>query len=539
MAITSSSDERTVALLRVASLEWRGPPGPLRGVEESGTPWGNYEGLPPKIELLPDGRRARLLAALSFTQPDGQAWPVPAGVELDGASIPRFAWTLIGGPFEGCYRDASIVHDHYCVVRTRTWQATHNMFHDAMRASGESAVKAKIMYYAVYRFGPRWGDGQELSSLDPLAVTEAMTGAEDSASRGEGIAEIESFAADAEAIYRHDLSLAEIEALADARNAIAGGGAVVASVTEAGTPEMGSAEAASVEEGVAETVSIDRVRLLIVTGGSGTVEDLEAVAQEAALLPAYVVDKFERKGIRLVACRESVTDFEVALRGVQPRGWPKGSTWDSVPGAYFNATSRVVIATIKKGGRRVVPGKGNGHGSASLTVHEALHGFDYAGNHAVLSLPAFIAARTADKSRLGSYERQEGQAGLEETFAESGARFVVAPGQMSSSWKHLFEFWRGAPFSSPELALELASILESDDGSAGADAHPIGMAQMRDGGAIELDLRAEGEGGAIGHATLLIAPDSPEFTRVKEHVFGPGEASTLDAVPFRPMTGGS
>ena len=31
------------------------------------------------------------------------------------------------------------------------------MFYDAMIASGLTAPKAKLMFYAVYSFGPRWG----------------------------------------------------------------------------------------------------------------------------------------------------------------------------------------------------------------------------------------------------------------------------------------------------------------------------------------------------------------------------------------------
>src|SRR4051812_42589631 len=67
--------------------------------------WGAFIGLPPRIELLDDGRGAKLLAPLSYVRPDGSEWPVPAGAWLDGASIPRPFWSLMGGPFEGTYRN--------------------------------------------------------------------------------------------------------------------------------------------------------------------------------------------------------------------------------------------------------------------------------------------------------------------------------------------------------------------------------------------------------------------------------------------------
>jgi hypothetical protein len=83
-------------------------------------------------------------------------WAVPSGAKVDGASIPRGLWTIFGAPFTGKYRKASVVHDHFCDSKTRPWEATHRAFYDAMLASGEDIVRAKLMYYAVYRFGPRW-----------------------------------------------------------------------------------------------------------------------------------------------------------------------------------------------------------------------------------------------------------------------------------------------------------------------------------------------------------------------------------------------
>lgn len=110
----------------------------------------------PQIELDPQGRTAKTLRALTFTDPAGLQWVVPKGTVVDGASIPQAFFTVIGGPWDGPYRDASIVHDYYCVRKNRTWQAVHRMFYDAMVARNVNPLKAKIMYYAVYKFGPRW-----------------------------------------------------------------------------------------------------------------------------------------------------------------------------------------------------------------------------------------------------------------------------------------------------------------------------------------------------------------------------------------------
>ncbi|MET0295148.1 MAG: hypothetical protein ABW042_09040, partial [Phenylobacterium sp.] len=330
--------------------------------------------------------------------------------------------------------------------------------------------------YGVYRFGPRWpapGTGAPEAAFAPPAMDRDA---------------LLSLAADAEAIAVQGLNLEEIEALADARN---GGPGAERDLTPEADGQSGLA----------------RARLMVVTGGGGTGEDLEAVAAEVARLPPFVLSRFEARKLRVVACRGSVTDFEADLRGKTPRGWEGlGRTWDDVPGAYLPDRKRVVIATIEQGGARVVPSKASGlHGSASLAVHECLHGYDYIGDHAALRDPGFLAARQGDLSRLGAYEQQSGQPGLEETYAESGARFAAEPAVMQGDWPNLHGFWGrqiggGAPESvrlEPEPALRPV-------------AQPaLGTVEVGPDGALLLDLRAQGEGGAIGHALLRIAPGDP------------------------------
>lgn len=107
-------------------------------------------------EFLDDGRRVRLLESYTYVDPSGVVWKVPKGTVVDGASIPRAFWTIIGGPFEGKYRNASVVHDFFCVTKDRAWKSVHRMFYEAMLESGVERPRAKVMYYAVYYFGPRW-----------------------------------------------------------------------------------------------------------------------------------------------------------------------------------------------------------------------------------------------------------------------------------------------------------------------------------------------------------------------------------------------
>ncbi|MCC2101920.1 MAG: DUF1353 domain-containing protein [Hyphomicrobiales bacterium] len=108
------------------------------------------------VTLLDDGRYVQLMQPVSYIDCAGLSWNVPTNAKLDGASIPKPLWSLIGGPFEGKYRNASVFHDWYCDTRERPWQAVHRMFYEAMLTAGVGTVLAKIMYAGVYWGGPRW-----------------------------------------------------------------------------------------------------------------------------------------------------------------------------------------------------------------------------------------------------------------------------------------------------------------------------------------------------------------------------------------------
>lgn len=105
---------------------------------------------------LEDGRKLKLLKNLVFIDPQGKKWIASKGRIVDGASIPRFFWSLIGGPLTGKYRMASVIHDVACDKKEEKWFEVHRVFYQAMLASGVSKSKALIMYFAVKNFGPRW-----------------------------------------------------------------------------------------------------------------------------------------------------------------------------------------------------------------------------------------------------------------------------------------------------------------------------------------------------------------------------------------------
>ena len=117
--------------------------------------WGRFEGQV-VARWHDDGREMTLVEPFAYLDPRAVRWEAPAGAVVNGASIPRAFWSVIGGPFSGRFRNASVVHDVACVERTRDWQDVHRMFYEACRCGGVAAVTAKTMYYAVYHYGPRW-----------------------------------------------------------------------------------------------------------------------------------------------------------------------------------------------------------------------------------------------------------------------------------------------------------------------------------------------------------------------------------------------
>jgi hypothetical protein len=108
------------------------------------------------LKPLSDGRTMELVRPFFYTDSHGVAWPVPAGIRVDGASIPSVFWSILGAPYTGKYREASIIHDHYCATKSRHWKAVHKVCLDGMTARGVDTLQAQLMYLAVYRFGPRW-----------------------------------------------------------------------------------------------------------------------------------------------------------------------------------------------------------------------------------------------------------------------------------------------------------------------------------------------------------------------------------------------
>jgi hypothetical protein len=182
---------------------------------------------------------------------------------------------------------------------------------------------------------------------------------------------------------------------------------------------------------------------LVKTGGSGTAEDAKLVAQSLAKLPKSSLEQMQKNGTTVIACRGSVTDYRTDLKGVPPRGHPAGSTWDKVPGVNNNKRNEVVIAVTGHGtpAGPHVPKAGEGHGSVNMVAHEATHSVDR-GSPRPSESEDFKKARDADMAKLSKYEKQDGEAGRQETYAESAARHAEGK---DADTPNLKKYWDDHP----------------------------------------------------------------------------------------------
>jgi hypothetical protein len=114
---------------------------------------GNLEFVPPSCE---QSGLCEIKTDFRYKDPNSIEWLTKAGDKTDGASIPPWAQPFIGHPFDKLFIKAAVIHDHYCDRHVRPWRQTHRVLYDALAESGVDIAKARLMYYAVYLFGPKW-----------------------------------------------------------------------------------------------------------------------------------------------------------------------------------------------------------------------------------------------------------------------------------------------------------------------------------------------------------------------------------------------
>jgi hypothetical protein len=199
--------------------------------------------------------------------------------------------------------------------------------------------------------------------------------------------------------------------------------------------------------------------------GSATLDDVKCVAQGMKRMSATVLDDLNDAGITTGICQGPVTDMIPELCDVNPRGWGS-QTWDAVPGVYMGDKRMVVVGTMDDGGKRKVPGPGEGpvqHGTPDLLGHEAGHAYDVVGGVSKRNHVKFVNARAKDlveptdvqlkpgrddyfmtKTESPTGRQSSDDAARSESFAES---FALHFANNTSKWPNLKAFWETNPWN--------------------------------------------------------------------------------------------
>lgn len=147
-------------------------------------------------------------------------------------------------------------------------------------------------------------------------------------------------------------------------------------------------------------------------------------------LPQNVRDALAKDGVKVIAT-DKVTDVMPELAGQKPRGWPPGSSWDDVDGAYDTTGKRIIVA------QRQNSSKPYTNDVAGLTRHETGHAVDRLHNFSAQA--NFKTAYTREAGNVPApdqqaldYFLQSGDPGREETFAET---FAIINGGATTTYR--------------------------------------------------------------------------------------------------------
>jgi len=127
---------------------------------------------------------------------------------------------------------------------------------------------------------------------------------------------------------------------------------------------------------------------------------------------------------------EKLTQVRPDLKGVTPRGWPEGSTWDSTEGCYDFKTKKVVNCETNKPLFKTAFSKSSR--PEFVFKHETGHAVDDALDD-FSKTEEFVAAHRKDVAKIiteqkerYTYFTQAGEQGAQETFAEIFADLIGA-----------------------------------------------------------------------------------------------------------------
>ena len=144
-----------------------------------------FENLPPRVDFVASNLWV-VTSPLSFTDSQGRTHRIPVltrttadglvvqiGFLSDGASIPQFAWSIIGDP-EGDYFPAALIHDWLYRIRTFNRAAADWIILEAMQSLRVGWLTRNTIYAGVRAFG--WIPWNRRGPLDLAAITPENTG---------------------------------------------------------------------------------------------------------------------------------------------------------------------------------------------------------------------------------------------------------------------------------------------------------------------------------------------------------------------------
>lgn len=165
----------------------------------------------------------------------------------------------------------------------------------------------------------------------------------------------------------------------------------------------------------------------VFTSFRGTTKDFqEVISNHLDKIPKRIKEVLNENNVKF-QFGEKLTEMLPDLKGLTPRGWAPGSTFDSCKGVFRGAEKAVYISEkyLPRGGKNFIAPS---YQSIKTTVfHETGHAFDFVQKRRFSDNLKFKKAYTKDvaslsqdtvrRNRIG-YMLQKGEAGRQETFAE-------------------------------------------------------------------------------------------------------------------------
>lgn len=170
--------------------------------------------------------------------------------------------------------------------------------------------------------------------------------------------------------------------------------------------------------------------------------DCSDVIEKLCLVPYVFVSALKDcKNFKINICKDNITNIYKELKSITPRGWDKKYSWDDVNGCFASCDHtdnfNVSIALTKDERGYLIDV--NKTGSHCVVLHEMGHAVDHL--YRISNSKKFKNVRRKDFDRLTPYLKQEGEAGLLETFAEVFARFYGDCDYLKEELPNLYNYF--------------------------------------------------------------------------------------------------